>query len=386
MARPITRKGTKNPSYRKRIPADVKRVLDKLPKSYRPTGWGKDEIVISAGTSDSRKAAAELARIAADVEARFARLRSGVKSLSQKDAVALSGMIYRAFAETLEDNPGSAEKWERLLVGNVVAKAGKLGMGPLLISEKAKRQASMESRFGPLVDAALARECLLIDDDSRKLLIEQVATATDQAFRKLRKNAEGDYRPDEDASRFPAWKNTADKPDVGGKKLTLSDLFDRWAKHPEQADQAAKTVSRYRGVFEALATFLKNPDARKVTTEDVRAYVEARMASGLSPRAARDVHKAALSSVFNWAVGKGILSDNPASDIIIKVRKPTQLRPKGLTEIEAQSLVKACLIIPKSSYQGTLQAAQRWLPLICLYTGARSCPSTWCNLPNGLRA
>lgn len=371
MARPITRKGTNNVSYRKRLPADVKRILDKLPKSFRPTGWGRNEIVIATGTADKRKADAELARIAAEIESRFTRLRAGVRTLSHKEAVALAGTIYRAFADSLEDNPGSPEKWEKMLVGNLVAKVGKLGKGPLLIGEQAKRQASMEFRFGPFVDAILAKECLLVDDDSRKLLINQVASATNQAFTKLRRNAEGDYRPDEDAGRFPVWNSHAKKPDISGKKLTLSDLFEKWAKHPEQADQAPRTVSRYKGVFDALSTFLKNPDANKVTTEDIGSYLEARMATDLTPRAARDVHKAALSSVFNWAVGKGIVAINPAKDYPIKVTKPKLLRPKSLRDAEAQSLTKACLAVPASSHQGTEQAARRWLPLICLYTGAR---------------
>lgn len=371
MARPVIRKGTKNPSYRQRIPEDVKRILDKLPPSYRPKGWGKHEIFISAGTADKRKADAELARIRAEVEARFALLRSGIKTLTQKDAVALSGTIYRAFAESLEDDPGSAEKWERLLARNLFAKAGKMGLGPLLISEQAKRQASLESHFGPLVDSALARECLLIDDDSRKRLLEAVASATDQAFIKLRKNAEGDYRPDPDADRFGDWQRSSAKRETSGKKLSLSDLFERWAKHPEQQDQAPRTVGRYQGVFDALSTFLKNPDARKVTADDLNAYIEARMAEGMSPRTAKDVHRAALNSVYNWAVGKRIVADNPARGIQIKVRKTTVLRPKGLTDEEATALTKACLAIPASASQGTLEAAKRWLPLICIYTGAR---------------
>ncbi|MGD9545001.1 MAG: DUF6538 domain-containing protein [Methylocystis sp.] len=371
MARPIARKGTNNVSYRKRIPADVRRILDKLPKSFRPAGWGKDEIVIATGTADKRKADAELARIAAEVESRFARLRAGVRTLSHKEAVALAGTIYRGFADSLEDNPGSPEKWDKMLVGNLVAKVGKLGKGPLLIGEQAKRQASMEFRFGPFVDAILAKECLLVDDDSRKLLIDQVASATNQAFTKLRRNAEGDYRPDEDAGRFPAWQSNPNKPQANGKKLTLSDLFEQWTKHPEQANQASRTVSRYRGVFTALSTFLKNPNVDKVTPEDIASYLEARMASGMSPRTANDVQKAALNSVFNWAVGKRIVAINPAKNYPIKVTKPPKLRSKSLTDAEAQTLTKACLAIPPTILQGTVEAAQRWLPLILLYTGAR---------------
>jgi hypothetical protein len=52
MARPVTRKGTANASFRQRIPADIKRILVCLPASYRPPGWGKHEIVISLRTAD----------------------------------------------------------------------------------------------------------------------------------------------------------------------------------------------------------------------------------------------------------------------------------------------------------------------------------------------
>jgi integrase len=371
MARPVARKGTDNPSYRQRIPEDVKRILDQLPRAFRPKGWGKSEIWISAGTNDKRKAQAELARIRAEVETYCARLRDGVRTLTQKEAVALAGTIYRAFADSLEDNPGTTDKWATMLVGNAIARAGKAGLGPLLIGKEAKRRASMETHFGPLVDATLARECLLIDDDSRVKLLEEIARALDQAFLKLQRNAEGDYRPDEGACRFPAWVGNVAASTTSDRKLTLSDLFRQWAQHPEQAGQAPRTVSRYRGVFDALSSFLENPDVKKVTTDDVARYLEARMTGGMSPRTAKDVQRAALNSVFNWAIGKRILSANPAKGHQIKVSKPKRVREKGLTDLEAQSLTKACLAIPEASRQGTLEAARRWLPLIALYTGAR---------------
>ena len=124
MTRPITRKGTVNASFRKRIPADVKRILDALPSRYRPEGWGKKgEIVISLRTSDRRTIPGEHARIAAEVEERFRSLRSGVQALSHKQAVALAGEAYRELAR-LEEEPGNADNWWRALLANMKAQAG----------------------------------------------------------------------------------------------------------------------------------------------------------------------------------------------------------------------------------------------------------------------
>ena len=171
MTRPSKRSGTANVQFQKRIPKDVKAQLDKLPAAYRPSGWGKDFITISTGTADKRKAAAEFARIGHDVEERFERLRSGIHSLSQKQMVALAGTVYRAWADTLEENPGDPATWERVLLENVKARSGKFGKGPLLIGTQAQRQASMEDRFGELLTATLAKECLIIDQPTRLRLL-----------------------------------------------------------------------------------------------------------------------------------------------------------------------------------------------------------------------
>ena len=369
MARPAKRKGTANHQYRKRIPPDVQKRLQNLPPAYRPSGWGKDEIVISTKTSDPRKAKAEHARIAAEVEAHIARLRSDVQSLSLKQATALAGKIYRAFAEGLEDNPGKAEQWSKVLLDNLKARAGKNGNSSLLIGEEARRSAAMEKRFGAIVDAALAKEGLIIDQQARELVIEAFSYALDQAALKLKRNAEGDYQPDEIAARFPDWNHPTGTNIV--KKLSLQRLFDQWAKHPEQREQAPKTISRYKGVFERFDDFNNQKEANEITTAEVRRFIDALMTEqNIAPRTARDVYKAALSSIYAWAVGKGIVSNNPATGVTIKVKKAIAVRPKELTDEETNALVSACLSLNGKTPR-TPEAARRWCPLICLYTGAR---------------
>lgn len=375
MARPTKRKGTDNVQYHKRIPADVKRLLDGLPARYRPAGWGKTFITLTTGTADRRLGAMTHARIASEVEEQFAALRAGPQTLSQKDAEALAGRLYRKLAGELENNPGDAALWQRAQGAIDDARAGRLGVGPLLIGDAAARRASMETLLGQVADHMLAAKGIVLAPDSRPDFLEALARAVDQAAKKLERNASGDYRPDPDAGRFPEWIRPSPGRSSAKDGLTLMTLFERWAKHPEQKNQARRTVSRYRSVFAAVDAFLGKPDAKQITAADVRRYVEARMtdpARPLGPRSAKSVHLAALSSVFGWAIGKNVLTgENPARAVRIKVSKRPTLRGKDASNDEARTFAEAALAIPAHSPARSREAALRWCPLLCLFTGAR---------------
>jgi hypothetical protein len=130
----------------------------------------------------------------------------------------------------------------------------------------------MEERFGPFADLLLAREGLLIDPDSRSLLVKAVAHALDAAARKLERNALFDYSPDPTASHFPAWEH----PGIGevqAERITVAGLLERWSAY--QADKLAEnTVKRYAGSLRSLATFTKSRDIRSLTADDLYAWAE----------------------------------------------------------------------------------------------------------------
>lgn len=73
----------------------------------------------------------------------------------------------------------------------------------------------MEERFGRFVDGCLARRVLSIDAESRVRLLEQVAIALNKAAMRLAGNAVGNYGPDEDAARVPAWKGAPPRCHLG---------------------------------------------------------------------------------------------------------------------------------------------------------------------------
>ena len=99
------RNGSDNWYYRRTIPADVRRILEKLPKDRRPRGWYQTHIMISTGTPDRTAAKTTGAEIAANVERQLKALRDGPKPLTAKQVSALSGIAYRAFAERLRTIP-----------------------------------------------------------------------------------------------------------------------------------------------------------------------------------------------------------------------------------------------------------------------------------------
>lgn len=79
--------------YRKRVPRDLKTLV------------GKSEIVRSLGTKDIADAKVRFAKVAAEIEERFANLRAGLTSLTEHQASAMAGEIYRQKVATNFQNP-----------------------------------------------------------------------------------------------------------------------------------------------------------------------------------------------------------------------------------------------------------------------------------------
>jgi hypothetical protein len=254
MARPVARKGTANAAFRQRIPADIKRILASLPRHYRPNGWGKDEIVISLRTADPKAISAAHAKIMGEVERHYAGLRAGFRSLSNKEAVALAGEVYRDFRQ-FEDDPGDPAMWRSILEQNRDAQAGNFGL-QLGIGDEARLLHAMEYRFGALVDHCLPRHAILTDADSRWKLVRALADAMNDAALKLAKNAGGDYRPDANADRFPEWKPpvqpSASASESAKSGPTVAQLFKAWRSHALRLNAKPNTLDRYAPCLRSL--------------------------------------------------------------------------------------------------------------------------------------
>jgi hypothetical protein len=164
MARPTRRRGTDNHQFRKRVPADIfakargQRVAFRLPEDNgREIIVGAtvgQEISFSLHTPDKAVAKERQAAALLQFDQWCDSIRSGPRPLTHKQRVGLSGLLYRAFADNLEDDPGAPEIWAAVKAANEHAMYGS-GLG-IYDSDADMRREMLEQRFGKLVDLLFA--------------------------------------------------------------------------------------------------------------------------------------------------------------------------------------------------------------------------------------
>lgn len=373
MPNPTKRNGSDNWYFRRRIPNDIKKVLAGLPKEKRPTCWYKSDIWISLGTADRAAAKAKCPEIAARVEQQMKALREGPKDLTPKQLSALSGLVYKVFAENLEADPIlSAAQWQEVAEANREAARGEYGWGAQLgiFDDEAERRAvSMETRFGGIVDGALRSQGAFTTDKSRWRLIEMLSTDLTAAAEKLARNADGDYTPDDYAKRFPAFTGSAE---VADTTHSLTGIATAWYNASLANGIKKKTAKTYRAIVGRFAAFLGHDDERRITRADVLRWGDKRIAEGISAVTINRTDFAALSAVFAWGVDRALMSSNPADGVHVERRGHTVVRDRFFSPREASAILNAARVAAGSRREAPkTTAAKRWVPWLCAYSGAR---------------
>ena len=370
----IKRTGSDNWYYRRTIPADVQRILAKQTNHPRPKGWYKTHIIFTTGTADRILARAKAADIAADVERHFKALREGPKPLTAKQVSALSGIVYRAFAEGLEDNPGlTSQQWLGVADANKAAQRGEYSLGARLgiyKNEDERRDVDMENRFGAIVDATLTHEAVFTDKDSRWQVIEAVARDLTEGVKKLARNADGDFTPDTYVNRFPPPTALHGSVQHTGKSLT--GLADAWHTASLARGTRKRTAKRWKPIVLRFKDWLGHDDLGRITPADVQRWGDERSAGGKTAKTINDTDFAALRAVFGWGVKSGWLSANPAENARIEGRGKKRTREPWFLDHERAAILNAALAVQGSKREKPkTTSAKRWVPWLCAYSGAR---------------
>lgn len=389
----VKRSGSTQAYFQQRIPKAVRARAVGL-KLAIPIGFEviplritetMETVRVSLRTSDPSTAKVRLAEVAAYMETVWTSLRSSKPlALTHRQCVALSKELFEAWtAETggrtiaielqpdrswavVEDHLIPPEGWQSLL-DHLDSAAD--GDEPL----------ELERLVGPLIDAVLRRNGLgSVDEASRTMLLREFRRALRDAFRVQRRQADGDYSPSPEHTRFPEWepveklKGLSADDTRAGAKLSLVGLVASWWAEAKAAGRTEKTRSSYEAVFKRLSASVGHDDARAVTAEDVVAFKAERLASGVSPKTVKDSDIAGLKSVFAVAVANRLLPSNPADGIKVIRPKTMKTRPKGFTAEEASALLKAAEAHRRTARENAqTAAAKRWVPWLCAYTGAR---------------
>jgi Phage integrase, N-terminal SAM-like domain len=336
MSRPWRHPQTATLYLRERVPRDV---LEKVrgQKIYFPNEAGGATCTIgthakaSLKTKDTRVAKDRHPIALAHLHKFWDEARKGPRPLTHKQIVALSGYAYRNLTDTFEEDPISPPFWQLWKEMNNMASRGEYGAEvQFMIGEDARQDASLERMFGAVADRVLALHGVVTDGASRKRLIRELYKADNLAADRLERNANGDYRRDPEAGRFPEWEKPRAAP-RGTSSLTFEALFEGWAREARSTGKTDKTIKTYQATLRQLAQFLAHDDAAKVTQPDIVRWKEARLDAGISAKTVKATDLAALKSIFKWAANNSRLPANPAEKVTMPAPKKAQERSSGFT-------------------------------------------------------
>ena len=212
-------------------------------------------------------------------------------------------------------------------------------------------------------------------------LIREIATAYRLLDRKLERNADGDYSPDESARRFPAFvppaasaaaPSRASK-ESGGAGIGIQALFERW-REKRANSLAPSTIRRYGPSVASLDAFTKAKDVRSLTQDDIWEWAEHRKLEGASEKTINRNDLVAVVSILNWATtrdGERLRTDNPAKGVKLEEPKVRVKREKTFRIAEIQKILTSARAVRIPARDPQPAASRRWAPWICAYSGAR---------------
>lgn len=372
MSRPTRRSGSRHAQFQKRVPAPVLRIArgKQVALSLPPeTANGPpiqltvkliDVLRFSLRTNDKGLREQRHVAVLQQLDRAYQAILEGPRSLSNKERVALSGVLYDTLASGFEDEPVSAEWWK--IVGEVAHHALTAPTLTINTFPNEGRLRQLERYVGPFLEAVLLREGVIADDDSRLGLLEAFATALIKAARKLKQNAEGDYTPDPAAARFPKWEGI--KPVASASSsptsLTFDNLLDRWER---ESAKAPSSLVAFRQHVRAFKEHLKHNDVKSVTRTDVIAWKDALQSQELAAKTINGSYLASIRTLYRLAKRNDLIATDPTEGIGVqsKQRAGEGRLPYDDAEVSA--------ILALADVQTDTRL--RWIPWLLALTGAR---------------
>jgi integrase len=388
LVRPVKRQGSSNHQFVKRIPADLK---GRLAGMTLDVPIGDETVTVQIGeaatairfslrSSDPAEVRIRQASASAFIEDVFRSLRSSRPiELTHRQAVALSGEIYRAWAADLETGSQLSVEhdgtdWVRTSVKPEELEAG-YASALRQVEAWIAGDADLEPQLGGIIDARLrARGIMSISGESRAVLLSEFAKALRDGLEVRRRKAAGDYSPDPKSERFPEWQ----PPELLTSKVPLRGLLDDWWREGKQAGLSESTHGSYSKAIDALIAFLGHDDASRVAREDVLRFKDHLLSSKgrngkpLGIKTVKDSYLSGLRSVFNWGVANNRIASNAAADIKVKAAKRKRVRESWFRPDEIRAILTASANVERDTGEPAQRhALKRWVPWLCAYTGAR---------------
>ena len=321
-------------------------------------------------TKDPVEARKRFLQVAADVEEAWATVSVVPDRLTHRQRLALAGEFYRWSVAQHTEDPGRADAWATRIQADLrrLRPSGGRMPAPWMVAEDEL------ARF-------LAERTIRVGDADMWDLTREAANAALLARRTLLQQANGDYRTNPEAERFPAYVTAAapaaspagGTPAKSGKGRLVFD--EHWTQFVRERQLALATQKRWKPLLAKLQAFIGRTDLSTTTREEIGAWKQALLATeSLSNKTIREGYIASARTFFAWAIQSGKMTVNPCDGITVardKVVEDTPARSRDLSMVEVTLILSESLRPPDVRMSAKAAAARRWVPWICAYTGAR---------------
>jgi len=363
---------SRSTTIRKGIPKDVRAEYQRL---YGQRWEAK--LTLPAGMKP-QEAKVRLSEFSAEVESRIEAIRATQRgegqSLTQRQAFALAGGWYVWYVARHEENPGTVEHWRVMwdvLIDRLEEHA------PDRVSEEPwrdlewTREPEVRAGVRPLIsDEAktaqfLASKGVVLNAEAQALFLDCVLDELMAAILLLERRANRDYSVDTRLAEFP--KFDGNRITRSTSKMSPWQLFEAWVKARQPA---ASGVERWRTVFLDLERYFESKSADDISEDDARQWSQQLITPDRKPHTVNSVWLTAAHTVFGWAQKQRLITSNPFKGLrVTEPRRVKHRETQAFLPEEWTTILNASSAVgtPKTTFQG----AQRWVPWLCAYSGAR---------------
>ena len=348
----------------------------RVPKDLLPL-VGKREEKLSLATKDAAEARRRFAKALADLEARWAALRSAppeasgadeprLTTLSEREAHRRAEWMYGYWLNKYREDPSTQTFWPVDAYDRIWASAPTRSWSSsstdlaLVVPPFDGEAFHLKEWCFEQADLLLIAHDLRVDQDSRVKLAKALAASVQRASVELARQARGDFQIGGTTPVPFAHRARPKVEEQANPSLSFDALIRGWAAEKRPVE---RTLYEWTRVLGDLATYLGHDDARRLTTADLLAWKAKLIELGRKPKTIRDGRLAPVRAVLQWAVDNGHLTANAAERVGIDVRSKPGEKKRSFTDEEASTILKAA--------DRETDVVRRWVPWLCAYSGAR---------------
>jgi integrase len=364
MCSPYRTKNSANYRVRKRVPADLTKVI------------GKTAIIKSLRTSDPKEAKRRAPLVCAEIDKILLDARRSL-SMGAYEVETLKADYFRKRTDAILEQ-AQIQQWqpEDFEAATISTEDTVESIPPRnLTSEEFREwQASQASSWGfKAIENTLRKRNLSPTPNIAHHLGKEIYKVELAAHKEAHARMYGN----------PRWHSPlyANLPLESSE--TLLELFNLYAKSEGLPE---KTVDSWRTYVSRANKFFKGKPAAHISDQDVRAFSEALRQSDkklnpagrvLAVKTINDNYIASLSAVWKWAIKAKKLTDDPTKGVRVKARATESLPKQGYTREEVATILRATRHSEGTKTNPEMANVRRWVPWLCAFTGARVSEILW---------